>query len=262
MKYLRLFFVFFRIGMMNDLAYRVNFIFEVIQALTGLAVVWGTLGVIFAHTETIGGWGPNELLSLVGVYFLMGALIEMMIEPSMRQFMEDVQQGTLDFTLTKPADAQLLVSMREVRIWPGLQALMGLGVIALSLVRMRADVGLMQSAAFGLTLIAGIAIVYSFFIMLATCSFWFIRANNLLYIFQSMYESGARWPVGIYPRWLRFAMTFLVPIAFAVTVPAQAIVGRFNVSTLLGALALAAALLAISRWFWKLGVRHYSGASA
>ena len=31
--------------------------------------------------------------------------------------MQDVQQGTLDFALTKPEDAQILVSVRQVRIW-------------------------------------------------------------------------------------------------------------------------------------------------
>lgn len=49
--------------------------------------------------------------------------------------------------------------------------------------------------------------------------------------------------------------------AFAVTVPAAA-VGRLTGSGLLGALALAALALAASRWFWRYGVRHYSGASA
>ena len=85
--------------------------------------------------------------------------------------------------------------------------------------------------------------------------------ENLLSIFQSMYEAG-RWPVGIYPRWLRWTLTFLVPVAFAISVPAEALAGRLNSQTLLGAVTLAAVLLAGSRWFWGVGLRHYSGASA
>jgi ABC-2 type transport system permease protein len=76
-----------------------------------------------------------------------------------------------------------------------------------------------------------------------------------------MYEAG-RWPVGIYPPWLRWSLTFLVPVAFATTVPAEALSGRLTVQTLLGAVALAAALLLISRAFWRVGLRRYSGASA
>jgi ABC-2 type transport system permease protein len=88
-----------------------------------------------------------------------------------------------------------------------------------------------------------------------------VRVENVLMIFQSMYEAG-RWPISLYPGWLRFGLTFLVPVAFATTVPAEALTGRLNGQTLLGALALAAALLVASRLFWRVAIRHYSGASA
>jgi ABC-2 type transport system permease protein len=71
-----------------------------------------------------------------------------------------------------------------------------------------------------------------------------------------------RFPVGIYPDWLRFGVTFLVPVAFAVTVPAQAVTSRLSVQTLLIALFFAAFLFALTRWFWRFGLRSYSGASA
>jgi ABC-2 type transport system permease protein len=76
-----------------------------------------------------------------------------------------------------------------------------------------------------------------------------------------MYEAG-RWPVGIYPGWLRFMLTFLVPVAFAVTVPAEALTARLTLETLAGAVALASVLLIVSRVFWRYGVRNYTGASA
>ena len=110
-------------------------------------------------------------------------------------------------------------------------------------------------------ILAGGVIVYSFWLILATTSFWLVRVENILVIFQSVYEAG-RWPVSIYPGWLRFALTFLVPVAFAITVPAQALAGRLTWQVLLGAAAFAAALFAAARVFWRLGVRHYSGASS
>jgi ABC-2 type transport system permease protein len=104
-------------------------------------------------------------------------------------------------------------------------------------------------------------IVYSFWLMLATIAFWFVKVENILVVFQSMYQAG-RWPVSIYPAVLRVVLTFLVPVAFAVTVPAEAIVGRLTWSTLALSLGLAAAIFAAARAFWRFGVRSYSGASA
>lgn len=76
-----------------------------------------------------------------------------------------------------------------------------------------------------------------------------------------MYQAG-RWPIGIYPPVLRIALTFLVPVAFTVTVPAEAAVGRLTAATLLGALGLAVAIFGVPRWFWRVVIKHYSGASA
>ncbi|MCL4862582.1 MAG: ABC-2 family transporter protein, partial [Caldilineaceae bacterium] len=122
-------------------------------------------------------------------------------------------------------------------------------------------IALWQIGAFVLALASGAVIVYSFWLILATFAFWFVKIENILVIFDSMYQAG-RWPVTIYPPFLRAILTFLVPIAFAVTVPAEAAVGRLTTVTLVGALLLAIVLFGAARWFWQFGVRHYSGASA
>jgi ABC-2 type transport system permease protein len=261
MTYLRLLYVFFRIGILGELAYRVNFFVQLFQSFLGLGTALAGLAVIFSHTQDLGGWRQDELVALVGVYLLVGGAINLVIQPSMERLIESVREGTLDFTLTKPEDAQLLVSVQAVQIWKLTDVVLGAGVLIVALIRLGAAVGDWQAAAFGVALLAGGAIVYSFWLILATCSFWFVRVENILVIFQSMYEAG-RWPVSLYPGWLRFALTFVVPVAFATTVPAQALTGRLTGQTLLGAVALAAALLVGSRLFWRFGIRYYSGASA
>ncbi|MFO7169479.1 MAG: ABC-2 family transporter protein [Chloroflexota bacterium] len=261
MSYLRLLWVYFRLGALNELQYRANFVMQLFEALIGLGTALAGLAVVFSHTETLAGWRSEELLALLGIFFLVGGLISFVIQPSMQRLMEDVRLGTLDFTLTKPEDSQLLVSARQVQIWKLIDVVLGLGVLVYALVRLGASVGPLQALAFGVALSAGGLIVYSFWLILATTTFWFVRVDNILVIFESMYQAG-RWPIGIYPPWLRAALTLLVPVAFAVTVPAEALVGRLDRLTLIGAVGLALALLLFARWFWQFGVRHYSGASA
>jgi len=261
MSYLRLGWAFFRIGVMGEAAYRINFFIQVFQSLLELATSLAGLAVIFSYTSTLGGWRPDEILALVGVYFLIGGMIGLVIQPGMEQLIESVREGTLDFTLTKPEDAQLLVSLHQVDIWRLVDIVMGFGVLAAALLRLREHVGIPQAAAFGLMLLTGVVIIYSFWLILASLSFWFVRVENILEIFRSMYEAG-RWPISLYPGWLRFALTFVVPVAFAVTVPAEALTGRLGGTTLLGAIALAVVLLVASRLIWLRGLRQYSGASA
>jgi ABC-2 type transport system permease protein len=261
MNYLRLFVVFFRVSLASELAYRVNFFVQLFQSLLSLGISLVGLAVIFSYTDTLGGWRPDEILALVGVYFLVGGMISLIIQPGMEELIDSVRHGTLDFALTKPEDAQFIISIQRVEIWSLIDIMMGLGVLVFALVRMGERVGGWEAGIFILMLLAGGVIIYSFWLILAALSFWFVRVENILTVFQSMFEAG-RWPISLYPGWLRYGLTFVVPVAFAVTVPAEALTGRLNWETLLIAVALAVALFIVSRLFWRAGLRHYSGASA
>ncbi len=261
MAYLRLLAVFFRVGALNELQYRTNFYVQLLESLLALATGLTGLTIVFSHTDNLNGWRPEELLIVLGMYFLIGGMLWTIVRPSMQRFMEQVRLGTLDYTLVKPADSQVLVSVGQVQIWKLVDILVGLVILTIGVVRLGAGVGLLRAGGFAVALLAGAATVYSFLLMLATCSFWFVRVENILVIFESMYAAG-RWPVGIYPPALRWSLTFLVPVAFATTVPAEALSGRLDGWTLLVAIAVALALLVGSRLFWRVGVRHYSGASA
>lgn len=261
MTYLRLLWAFFRVSSMREIQYRASFIIQALQSLIGLGTGLAGLGVVFAHTSNLGGWRPAQLLAVLGVYFLVGGAINLVIRPSMQRFMEDVRLGTLDFVLTKPRDSQFLVSTREVQIWKVIDVFMGVAVLVLAVVGVARSIGVWQALAFGVALLTGGVIVYSFFMILATLCFWVVRADNILVIFLSVYDAG-RWPVTIYPGALRWTLTFLVPVAFAVTVPAEALTGRLTGVTLLEAVVLAAVLLLGSRRFWTFGLTRYTGASA
>ena len=55
----------------------------------------------------------------------------------MMRLTEDVVQGKLDHALTKPVDAQVLVSVREVQIWQAVDIVSGAIVIGVALVASR-----------------------------------------------------------------------------------------------------------------------------
>jgi ABC-2 type transport system permease protein len=261
MSYLHLVWNYFRIGAMNELQYRVNFFVQLFQSLLSLVTGLVGLALVFSHTQELAGWSRSELLAVMGVHILMGGLIRTGIQPNMERLMGDVQEGTLDYALTKPVDSKVIVSVREVRIWQAMDILMGAIVLGWALAEMQARIGAWQALAFGAALLMGGLMIYCFWLILTTGAFWVIRMEQIVELFQGVYQAG-RWPVGIYPGWLRTGLTFLVPVAFAVTVPAEALTGRLNAQTLSGAVALTILLLLVARGFWRLGIRNYSGASA
>jgi ABC-2 type transport system permease protein len=258
---LRLAGTFLRVGILNELQYRVNFAFSLVQSLMSVGTSLAVLALVFGNTSSLRGWTAAELLVVMGVYVLVGGLIKMIVQPNMQQLMEDVQQGTLDFVLTKPADGQLLVSVRRVQLWQGVDILVGGALIVVATVRLPGAVSAFDVAAFAVSLLLGAVAIYCFWLLLTTLSFWVTRMDPIVELFDGMYQAG-RWPVSVYPGWLRIGFTVLVPLAFAVTVPASALTGRATALLLLGSVAFTVALAALTRWAWRLALRRYSGASS
>jgi ABC-2 type transport system permease protein len=258
---LRLALVFLRLGVLNELQYRVNFFVAAFQALLSVGVGIVVLTLVYSHTASLNGWNESELLVVLGVQLLLGGIVSTAIQPNMQQLTDDVQQGKLDFLLTKPADAQTLVSLRVVRIWQSVDVISGAIVVAVGASRVGAGLGAGRALGFVGLLLLGACLLYCFWLILATGSFWIVDMWFLQNLWEGVFQTG-RWPIGIYPGWLRYSMTYLIPIGFAVTVPAQALTDRLQWTTVGIAIGFAVALAAFTRWFWRFGLRRYSGASA
>lgn len=183
------------------------------------------------------------------------------IQPNMLRLIEEVGNGNLDYALTKPEDSQVLISVREVRIWQVVDVLSGAAVVGYGISQLEAEVGFLD--AFGLVtlLLLGAVMLYCIWLVLATGAFWVIRMWFLTELFEGLYQTG-RWPIGVYPGWLRYSMTYLVPIGFAITVPAEAVTSRLEWTTVVTAVGFAVVLFAFTRWFWRFGLKRYAGASA
>lgn len=261
MNALRVSLLHLRVGVMNELQYRVNFALQVLQSLlavaTGLVVLW----LVYSYTAELNGWSESELLALLGIQILMGGLIRALVQPNMLRLMDDVRDGKLDYALTKPVDAQVLVSVRQVEVWQAVDIVSGAIVLGVALTRLGGELGLVDFVAFTCALVLGAVMIYCFWLIITTVSFWVVRMEHVLELWEGLYQTG-RFPMGIYPGWLRFSVTFLVPIAFAVTVPAEAVTSRLDWQTFALAAGFSVVLFAVTRWFWRFGLRNYTGASA
>ena len=154
-----------------------------------------------------------------------------------------------------------MVSFRHFQTVQILQVLLGFAITAFGVAGVSATVTIASAAAFAVTLACGFVLIYALLLVLSTLAFWFVRVDNLLAIFWAFIDAG-RFPVDIYPGWLRITMSTVVPVGIAVTVPAKAIVGLVDVQTVGLVLAATAAAWIVSRAFWQRGLRSYTGASA
>ncbi|HYJ13471.1 MAG TPA: ABC-2 family transporter protein [Thermomicrobiales bacterium] len=251
-----------RLGLLNVMQYRADFFMQLVSIAVTLGTALLTIGVVFGQTDNVGGWTEPDLVALIGVQMLVRGITSLVMRPSMERLMENIRMGTLDFMLTKPADSQLLASVAQVNVAASADVVGGGIVLGLALARLGSTIGLQEALLFVVMLLCGVVMVYAFLLATSTLAFWFVRLDNLLVIFNTMFNGAGGWPITIFPAWLKYSLTFMIPVAFAVTVPAQSLTGRLTWPYALGAIGLAIAFALGSRWFWRFGLRHYTGASA
>lgn len=261
--YLRLGWLFLRTAVERETAFRANLAISLLHTTLNLVAGIAGVGILFGQVETLQGWTYPQALALLGVYLLVGALRDLCIGPSLDSLgglYGEVYGGSFDFTLLKPAHTQFLVSLRTWRPLAFGDVALSLAVLGVALARLGSTLTVARVAAFMLALVVAMTIVYAILLLLASGIFWY-QGTPLMWIFGSLIQMG-RYPVGIYPGWLRLLLTWVVPVGFITTVPVEALTGRASPAVLAGGMALAASLVTVASLFLRVSLRRYSSASS
>ncbi len=261
MRYIKLIGLFLKANILVELEYRANFIAHSLVSLGWVSITIIGTTVFFTQTDTIGGWTFYETLVISGLFTLMGGLIQMLLQPNIQKIIEMVRVGTMDFVLTKPVNSQFMASMRYAQLFSLVDVIAGGVIIAFALGRIGFSPDGLTLLLFAVMLLMAVVIVYSIWMVMATCSFWFVKVGNLTELFNSVYDTG-RFPVSTYQGVLRIVLTLVIPIAFITTFPAQAILGKLEPGMFVGALVMGAVMFAFSAWFWRYAIGRYSSASS
>ena len=81
-------------------------------------------------------------------------------------------------------------------------------------------------------------------------------------LFTGLYRAG-QYPADDLSRVAALRrLTFLVPLAFAITVPSEAVTDRLTWVRVLVTVGFTLALMMVTRLIWRAGLKRYGGASA
>jgi ABC-2 type transport system permease protein len=259
----RIFWIHARVGLLAELQYRTDVWMRLLSSIILLVASLASISIVYGHVDTIQGWTSADLVVVLGVFFLLGALVNGVVHLSMAQLASDIKQGTLDFRLLKPVDAQVIALVQKIDAWRIIDVFLGIGLIAFGMSRGGFE-GVLQgvgAVGAGIGLLAASACILAGFWMLVTCiAFWTIQGEGILWALDDMYDH-VRWPISIFSPGLKVALMTVFPAGIAVTAPAEALTGGVDVDIVFMAGALALAFLAAARVTWRRALRRYEGAS-
>jgi ABC-2 type transport system permease protein len=242
-----------------ELEYRINFVLAALSSLGNLVGSIFGLFLFYRTGYTFAGWKWEEALVVLSIFTLLQGFSSTFLAPNLNRIVDRVQQGTLDFVLLKPISSQFWLSANTISPWGMPDLIFGAGLLVYAATKLQIPI-----ANYFLTtipLVFSAIVLYSIWFMLGAMSIWFVKIYNVTEVLRGLLEAG-RFPMAAYPAAYRFFFTFVVPVAFLTTVPAEAMLGRVEMAWIAGAGMLAIALVLASGYFWKFALRFYTSASS
>lgn len=261
MHALKLIVTLFKVNVQMAMAYRADTLVNILLNLMWLGWELLTLNIIFSNTETLGGWGFGELIALLGVFRLVNTMMIALIWPNTEKFNQSIRDGSMDYTILQPVSSMFLVTFSRINVWRIWDLLLA-GLLITVGVNIAGDVATPLSIVnFVLLTMSGTTVIYSLWIVLIALTFYFTKFDNNVTILQALLDAG-RYPVSVYPVWLRIIITFLIPIAVATTIPLQALRQELDAPQILLFVGIGIASFIVASQVWKRGLKQYSGASS
>lgn len=258
-QYIKVLKLFWQVTITAELEYRVNFVVALFSSIGGLAGSLFGLFLFYRTDYTFPGWSWSEALVVLGIFTILQGVSATFLVPNLNKIVGYVQEGTLDFVLLKPVSSQFWLSTHTLSPWGFPDLIFGVVIIVYA----GGQIGL--SALDYLLILPplafGLLSLYSLWFILGATSIWFVKIYNVTEVLRSLLEAG-RFPIEAYPAVYRIFFTFIIPVAFLTTVPAQTMIGRSDPTWLFGSALLALLLFQFSRWFWQFALRFYTSASS
>ena len=248
-------------ALVRETHFRANMFAIVFVGIVQIAIAIVPVLLLFSYSDSVDGWSQADVIVLVGIHQLLMGLLAMFVAPNLTKMTEYITRGDLDLMLVRPVNTQWFVTTRWIHPAQAFNVVAGLVVAAVGITRSPATPGVLDIAQALIVFLAGFVLVSCAWSAMSLLVFWL---SSVVQITWFVYDvmGAARYPVMFFPTAIRMILTFLVPLAFATTFPAQAITGGISWWVVLGAVGFAIIALVLIRLFWLFAVKRYSSASS
>ena len=262
-KYFKIFLHLKKIGIMNRMAYRVNFFIAIFAV--GIQIMFSIvfIKVVFGSVNNMAGWSYYEALVVVATYLMIEGLMWSLFG-QFNAIVSHIRQGKLDGLIIKPVDTQFLVS-----IWRGdpedlTRVISGIGLIIYALSNLNLT---FAQTAFNLLVYLflffnALVITYSISVFIKTVSFWTVEGSAFFHITDS-FSRMSQYPTDIfYHSVVRVLASTIIPLTFMATVPAKVLARGFDLWLVIGSFVVTGIFFVGSRKFFQFALSKYSSASS
>jgi ABC-2 type transport system permease protein len=247
----------------REMIFKSNFLLWIVVELLWFGLQLSFIGVLYLHTGEIGTWTKWQVVMLIGASHFIQQIFQAFFLVNCTNLSELVRTGKMDFLLLLPVNTRFVVSLRQVDLGGFVGACFGLAVMAYAAHQIPLTPTFLQMMGFLMLCVAGILIHYSLMFLLASISFWTVRAQGIVWGYYNLFQV-ARMPDEAFQRGLfRTLFTFAIPMLLVSNVPVRLLTNKFNsVTPMILLLLMSVGCFLLSEWGWRASLRRYTSASS
>jgi len=242
--------------------FKSNFLLWIFVELLWFGLQLSFIGVLYLHTEHIGSWTKWQVVMLIGGSHFIQQIFQAFFLINCTNLSELIRTGKLDFLLLLPVNTRFVVSFRQVDLGAFVNAAFALALMAYAARQMHLVPSLWQVVGFLVLCLAGILIHYSLMFLLASISFWTVRAQGIVWGYYNLFNI-ARMPDEAFRGLFKALFTFAIPMLLVSNVPVRVLANKVSSpGSLVLLLAMTVVCFCISEWGWRVSIRRYTSASS
>lgn len=261
MRYLRLYLYFLRFSFSRAFEFRLDFYFRIIMDCVYYAVHIAFFAIIYARAGLVGGWTLDQTYIFVCGFLLADAIHMTVFANNLWTLPVFINRGDLDYYLVRPVSSLYFVSVRDFAANSFINLLIAAGLLAWSLVRYPVPLGPVRITVYLVFVVLGAFLTYLSRMMFIIPVFWLHSARGLAELHYTADTLSER-PHQIYPRWMRWMILSVLPLAFVSSVPSHVLFEGLTWQHALHATAVTAGLFLAIVFAWRRGLGSYASASS
>ncbi len=261
-RYFDLYAAFWKNSVAREMGFKFNFLMWIVVELLWFALQLAFITVIYRHTDRIADWTKWEVILLMGAAHFVQQVFQAFFLVNCTQLSEHVRTGKMDFMLLLPINTRFLLSLRQVDLGAYISAAWAVAVMTYALQQMQRVPSVVEVVGFLLLCAAGILIHYSLMFLLASVSFWTVRAGGVVYAYYGLFNI-ARLPDSAFRGWFKATFTFVLPVLLVANVPARVLAQKMqSPGQIILLLSLVIICFFLSELGWRFSLKHYTSASS
>jgi len=250
-----------KIGVMRQMAYRPQFFFMIIGKLIRISLLFFFFQAVFMKVDRIGLWTYDQVLLLFATFHLVDYLMSITFHRNLAFHLPQlIRSGELDSRMLMPVNLLFFLSFETIDLIDFLSFIPSLGFLGYVLYRLDFVFSWAQAGAYLLLIVNALLFLFSVVLIIATISFWTTQSLGLARIFDNVLKV-ARYPLDIFEGFLRIVFLYFLPLVFIAQIPSQALLGLLDPWSVLYAVGVTCAFLAVAVVLWRVGLRNYMSAS-